>query len=69
MSISPVSVFESDEEGQISLDNLTVNLPVPEIIKELTSDEKKKRVYLKNLGNKHRLTNENNLRDKCGLPE
>jgi hypothetical protein len=53
MSISPVSVFESDEEGQISLENLTVNLPVPGVIKELTSDEKKTRNYLKKLANKH----------------
>jgi hypothetical protein len=68
MSISPVSVFDSDGEGQISLENLTLNLPDPEISKELTPEQKKTRNYLKKLANKHRLRNENNLRDKCGLP-
>jgi hypothetical protein len=41
MSLSPVSVFDSDEEGQISLRNLTFDLPGPEISKELTPKEKK----------------------------
>lgn len=68
MSISPISVFDSDEEGQISLDALTLTLPVPGGIKELTSDEKKKRNYLKKLANKNRLLNENNLRHKLNLP-